>query len=192
MPSAPPAAPPPRLVLVAAAALLDTRGRVLLARRPPGKPLAGLWEFPGGKVEPSDASPEAALARELREELGVEVAAGDLFPLAFASHAYGGGASTASDGAESNADGGDGTSGGVPATKQAPFHLLMPLWGCRRWAGAPAALEGQELAWAAAVELDGFAMPPADAPLLPAVRAAMAAAAAAGGAEAAAAADQGR
>jgi 8-oxo-dGTP diphosphatase len=165
MPPAPLAAPPPRLVLVAAAALLDARGRVLLARRPPGKPLAGLWEFPGGKVEPSDASPESALARELQEELGITVAPGDLFPLAFASHAYG----------DSSA---------------ADFHLLMPLWGLRRWAGAPAALEGQELAWVSASELDGFAMPPADAPLLPAVRAAMAAAAAAGGAEAAA--DQGR
>ena len=123
------------LLLVVAAALVDTEGRVLIAQRPPGKQLAGLWEFPGGKLDPGER-PEQALARELAEELGIEVATADLAPLTFASHAY------------------------------EAFHLLMPLYLCRRWRGEPHAREGQTLAWARPSALDAARMPPADAPLI--------------------------
>jgi 8-oxo-dGTP diphosphatase len=125
-----------RVVLVAAVALVDTDGRVLLARRPEGKSMAGLWEFPGGKVEPGE-TPEAALIRELAEELGIDVKASCLAPLTFASHGY------------------------------ENFHLLMPLYVCRRWTGTPHAREGQELAWVAPLRLGQYPMPPADKPLIP-------------------------
>ncbi len=140
-----------RLVLVVAAMLIDGNGRVLAAERPPGKSLAGLWEFPGGKVEPGE-TPEAALVRELEEELGIAVAPGDCEPLAFASHGYG------------------------------DFHLLMPCWIVRRWAGAPAGRQGQALRWVTPAELAVLPMPPADAPLLVALRQYLAVKAAAGGA----------
>jgi len=123
------------LLLVAAAGLIDPDGRVLLARRPEGKPLAGLWEFPGGKVRPGE-TPEAALIRELKEELGIDVSAACLAPFAFASHSY-------------------------PA-----FHLLMPLFLCRRWQGQVTAREGQALAWVRPQRLSDYAMPPADRPLV--------------------------
>ncbi len=122
-------------MLVAAAALVDVDNRVLLARRPPGKPLAGLWEFPGGKVGP-DETPEAALVRELQEELGIDTATACLAPFTFASHRY------------------------------PEFHLLMPLFVCRKWRGIAAAREGQELAWVRKQRLRDFAMPPADVPLV--------------------------
>jgi 8-oxo-dGTP diphosphatase len=125
-----------RLVLVAACALVDVDGRVLLTRRPEGKTMAGLWEFPGGKVEP-DELPEQTLIRELREELGIDVTQACLAPLTFASHRY------------------------------ADFHLLMPLWICRRWEGIVTALEGQELAWVRPQRLRDYPMPPADEPLIP-------------------------
>ena len=125
-----------RVVLVAAVALVDTDGRVLLARRPEGKSMAGLWEFPGGKVEPGE-TPEAALIRELAEELGIDVKASCLAPLTFASHGY------------------------------ENFHLLMPLYVCRRWTGTPQAREGQELAWVPPLRLGQYPMPPADKPLIP-------------------------
>lgn len=124
----------PPLVLVAAAALVDGDGRVLIARRPEGRSMAGLWEFPGGKVEPGEA-PEAALIRELGEELGIDAAANCLAPLTFASHRY------------------------------PDFHLLMPLYVCRVWTGAVAAREGQSLAWVRPVRLGDYRMPPADRPL---------------------------
>lgn len=123
------------LVLVAAVALVDADGRVLLARRPAGKPMAGLWEFPGGKVNPGEA-PERALVRELREELGVDTAESCFAPFTFASHRY------------------------------PDFHLLMPLYVCRRWSGTPTAHEGQELAWVRPVRLGDYPMPPADRPLV--------------------------
>jgi 8-oxo-dGTP diphosphatase len=122
------------LVLVAACVLLDGNRRILIAKRPPGRSLAGLWEFPGGKVEPGE-SPEHALVRELAEELGIEIAAADLAPLTFASHAY------------------------------PDFHLLMPLFLCRRWRGEVRPHEGQELLWVIPAELVSYAMPPADEPL---------------------------
>ena len=122
------------LLLVAACVLLDGDGRILIAKRPPGRSLAGLWEFPGGKVEPGE-SPEHALVRELAEELGIEIAAADLAPLTFASHAY------------------------------PDFHLLMPLFLCRRWRGEVTPHEGQELLWVKPAELVSYAMPPADEPL---------------------------
>lgn len=122
------------IVIVAACALLDPEGAVLIAKRPAGRPLAGLWEFPGGKVETGER-PEDALIRELREELGIEIAAGDLTPLTFASHAY------------------------------PEFHLLMPVYLCRRWRGAAAAHEGQELLWVKPDTLHLYDMPPADEPL---------------------------
>lgn len=124
-----------KLVLVAACALVDGRGRVLVAKRPEGKAMAGLWEFPGGKVETGE-TPEHCLVRELDEELGVRVAARDLAPFAFASHAY------------------------------EEFHLLMPLYLCRAFAGKPQAREAAEIRWCAPEDLSGLAMPPADAPLV--------------------------
>jgi 8-oxo-dGTP diphosphatase len=122
------------ILLVAACALVDADGRVLLAKRPPGKPLAGLWEFPGGKIEAGE-TPEAALIRELKEELDIDVAAKCLAPLSFASHSY------------------------------PEFHLLMPLFVCRRWEGDVAPLQDQHLAWVRARKLAEYAMPPADEPL---------------------------
>ena len=124
-----------KLLLVVAAALVDADNRVLLAQRPQGKRMAGLWEFPGGKVKPGE-SPEAALIRELREELGIEVQAPCLAPLTFASHDYG------------------------------DFHLLMPLYVCRKWQGLVRPLEGQKLAWVEKRRLREYPMPPADEPLV--------------------------
>lgn len=126
-------------LLVVAVALIDADGRVLLAQRPPGKSLAGLWEFPGGKVEPGEV-PEAALIRELHEELGIDTWSSCLAPLTFASHSY------------------------------PDFHLLMPLFACRRWKGTPQAREGQTLAWVRANALKDYPMPPADLPLIPILR----------------------
>jgi 8-oxo-dGTP diphosphatase len=126
---------PTRVVLVAAAALVDADNRVLLARRPPGKPLAGLWEFPGGKVA-QDETPEAALVRELHEELGIDASTACLAPFTFASHRY------------------------------PDFHLLMPLFVCRKWRGIVTAREGQELAWVRKQRLGDYKMPPADVPLV--------------------------
>jgi 8-oxo-dGTP diphosphatase len=127
------------LLLVAACALVDVDGRVLLARRPEGKKMAGLWEFPGGKLNPGE-TPEAALIRELKEELDIDVSAACLAPFAFASHDYD------------------------------RFHLLMPLFLCRRWKGLPKPREGQTLAWVRPNKLTDFEMPPADKPLIPLLR----------------------
>jgi len=124
-----------KIVLVAACALVDADGRVLLAQRPEGKPMAGLWEFPGGKVEAGER-PELSLIRELKEELGISVKEDCLAPLTFASHAY------------------------------PDFHLLMPLYVCRRWEGTVTALEGQNLAWVRPNKLRDYEMPPADVPLI--------------------------
>lgn len=124
------------IVLAVAVALIDADGRVLIARRPVGRPMAGLWEFPGGKVNAGE-TPEAALIRELREELAIDVTQSCLAPLTFASHGY------------------------------ADFHLLMPLYVCRRWTGTVTAVEGQDLKWVTALRLRDFAMPPADLPLIP-------------------------
>jgi 8-oxo-dGTP diphosphatase len=132
---APDALKPVRLLLVAACALIDADGRVLLAQRPSGKSMAGLWEFPGGKVDPGE-SPEASLIRELNEELGIVVQENCLAPLSFASHRY------------------------------ADFHLLMPLYVCRRWEGIVRAREAQKLAWVRPGRLRDYPMPPADAPLI--------------------------
>ena len=127
------------IVLVAAVALVDADGRVLLARRPPGKAMAGLWEFPGGKLAVGE-TPEQALIRELREELGIDTEQSCLAPLAFASHGYD------------------------------DFHLLMPLYVCRVWHGTVVPREGQELRWVRPARLRDFPMPPADAPLIPVLR----------------------
>ncbi|MEM9708316.1 MAG: (deoxy)nucleoside triphosphate pyrophosphohydrolase [Pseudomonadota bacterium] len=128
-----------KVVLVSAVALVDPDGRILLAQRPEGKSMAGLWEFPGGKVEP-DETPESALIRELDEELGINTWASCLAPLTFASHRY-----------ES-------------------FHLLMPLFACRKWEGAPQPQEGQALKWVRPKDLRDYPMPPADLPLIPILR----------------------
>ncbi|MEM6667341.1 MAG: (deoxy)nucleoside triphosphate pyrophosphohydrolase [Pseudomonadota bacterium] len=125
-----------RIVLVAACALVDIDGRVLIAKRPEGKAMAGLWEFPGGKVEPGE-TPEAALIRELNEELSIDVTAACLAPLSFASHAY------------------------------EDWHLLMPLYICPTGSGQVQPREGQETRWVRPVRLRDFPMPPADAPLIP-------------------------
>ena len=125
-----------KVVLVVAAALIDADGRVLLAQRPKGKALEGLWEFPGGKMDPGEA-PEDALIRELREELGIEVKPACLAPLTFASHSY------------------------------EDFHLLMPLYVCRRWEGLVQPLDQQALKWVRPKDLRSYPMPPADAPLIP-------------------------
>ncbi|WP_109563122.1 (deoxy)nucleoside triphosphate pyrophosphohydrolase [Jannaschia seohaensis] len=127
------------VVLVSAVALVDADGRVLLAQRPEGKSMAGLWEFPGGKVEPGE-SPEVALIRELQEELGIDTWASCLAPLTFASHAY------------------------------SDFHLLMPLFVCRKWNGIPKSNENQALAWVKPMKLRDYPMPPADLPLIPILR----------------------
>jgi 8-oxo-dGTP diphosphatase len=138
-PTAAGATGPGRILLVAACALIDPDGRVLLARRPEGKPMAGLWEFPGGKVQAGE-TPEAALIRELKEELAIDVAESCLAPFAFASHPLG------------------------------ERHLLMPLYLCRRWEGRVAPLEGQALAWVRPNKLADYAMPPADRPLVALLR----------------------
>jgi len=127
-----------KLLLVVAAALIDTDGRVLIAQRPEGKSLGGLWEFPGGKVEPGER-PEETLIRELAEELNITVKEPCLAPLSFASHGYN------------------------------DFHLLMPLYVCRRWEGFPQAVEHQAIRWVAPNRLREFPMPPADEPLIPAL-----------------------
>jgi 8-oxo-dGTP diphosphatase len=124
-----------KVVLVAACALVDTDGRVLIAQRPQGKPMAGLWEFPGGKIENGER-PEDTLIRELKEELGITVNDACLAPLTFASHSY------------------------------PDFHLLMPLFVCRRWEGILVATEGQQLAWVKPNRLRDYKMPPADVPLI--------------------------
>ncbi|MEO0937489.1 MAG: (deoxy)nucleoside triphosphate pyrophosphohydrolase [Pseudomonadota bacterium] len=128
-----------KVVLVSAVALIDVDGRVLLAQRPAGKSMAGLWEFPGGKVEPGE-SPEAALMRELHEELGIETWESCLAPLTFASHGYD------------------------------DFHLLMPLFACRKWNGTPMPKEGQVLKWVAPRDMRAYPMPAADIPLIPVLR----------------------
>jgi 8-oxo-dGTP diphosphatase len=128
-----------RTVLVSAVALIDPDGRVLLAQRPEGKSLAGLWEFPGGKVEPGE-TPEVALIRELHEELGIDTWASCLAPLTFASHTYD------------------------------DFHLLMPLFACRKWQGIVHGREGQNLAWVKPNALRDYPMPPADIPLITILR----------------------
>jgi 8-oxo-dGTP diphosphatase len=128
-----------RLLLVAACALVDADGRVLVAQRPAGRRMAGLWEFPGGKIEAGER-PEETLIRELAEELGILVEEACLAPFTFASHSY------------------------------PDFHLLMPLYLCRRWAGTVSPLEGQALKWLRPKDLSGIPMPPADVPLIPMLR----------------------
>lgn len=128
-----------KIVLVVAVALVDADGRVLLAQRPAGKAMAGLWEFPGGKVHEGE-TPEAALIREIKEELGIDTSEACLAPFTFASHRY-----------ES-------------------FHLLMPLYLCRRWSGIVTPREGQSLAWVRPLKMDQYPMPPADKPLVAMLR----------------------
>ena len=128
-----------KIILVAAVALIDADGRVLLAQRPAGKSMAGLWEFPGGKIEPGE-TPEAALVRELHEELGIETWNSCLAPLTFASHTYD------------------------------DFHLLMPLFACRKWNGIVQPKEGQTLKWVYPKDFSNYPMPPADIPLIPILR----------------------
>lgn len=127
------------VVLVAAVALVDVDGRVLLAQRPEGKSMAGLWEFPGGKIEAGE-TPEAALIREMKEELGIDIQSACLAPFTFASHAY------------------------------ETFHLLMPLYLCRRWQGTPRSLEGQALKWVRPREMGDYPVPPADVSLIAMLR----------------------
>jgi 8-oxo-dGTP diphosphatase len=129
----------PRILLVAAAALVDVDNRVLIAERPAGKAMAGLWEFPGGKVADGE-TPEAALTRELAEELSIEVCETCLAPFTFASYAY------------------------------PEFHLLMPLYLCRNWEGEISPREGQRVKWVRAIRLQDYPMPPADLPLIPMLR----------------------
>ena len=128
-----------KVILVSAVALIDVDGRVLLSQRPAGKPMAGLWEFPGGKVEPQE-TPEAALIRELQEELGIDTWASCLAPLTFASHSYD------------------------------DFHLIMPLFACRKWQGTPTPREGQVLKWVRPSAMRDYPMPAADLPLIPILR----------------------
>lgn len=130
---------PVKTVLVSAVALIDKEGRILLAQRPEGKSMAGLWEFPGGKVEVGE-TPEHALIRELQEELGIDTWESCLAPLTFASHSY------------------------------EKFHLLMPLFACRKWDGIPQPREGQVLKWVRPADLRDYPMPPADIPLIPILR----------------------
>ena len=128
-----------RIVLVVACALIDPDGRVLIAQRPPGKQMAGLWEFPGGKIEAGER-PEDALIRELKEELGITVKEACLAPFTFASHSY------------------------------SDFHLMMPLYVCRRWEGTPASQEHSEIKWVKPRDLSQYPMPAADIPLIPMLR----------------------
>lgn len=128
-----------KTLLVSAVALIDVDGRILLAQRPEGKSMAGLWEFPGGKIEPGE-TPEAALIRELHEELGIETWESCLAPLTFASHSY------------------------------EDFHLLMPLFACRKWSGQVQPREGQTLKWVKSNDLRNYPMPAADVPLIPILR----------------------
>lgn len=128
-----------KTVLVSAVALIDTDAKVLLAQRPEGKSMAGLWEFPGGKVEPGE-TPEAALVRELKEELGIDTWQSCLAPLTFASHSYN------------------------------DFHLLMPVFACRKWEGIVSPQEGQKLAWVEPKKMRDYPMPPADVPLIAMLR----------------------
>ena len=139
MPTTEPDPITPPVVLVVAVALVDVDGRVLIAQRPEGKAMAGLWEFPGGKVDEGEA-PEAALIRELQEEIGIDVTENCLAPLTFASHAY------------------------------EAFHLLMPLYVCRVWEGTVTPREGQALKWVRPLDLRNYPMPPADVPLVAMLR----------------------
>ena len=137
--------PKPEIVLVSAIALIDSDGRVLLAQRPDGKSMAGLWEFPGGKIEPNE-TPEEALIRELDEELGINTSASCLAPISFTSHTY-------------------------TTTKTNPaFHLLMLLYVCRRWEGRPRPIEGGKLKWVHAQQLTDYPMPAADIQLIAALQ----------------------
>ena len=133
------------MLLVSAVALIDRDGRVLLAQRPEGKTMAGLWEFPGGKIEPGE-TPEKALIRELDEELGINTAASCLAPLSFASHSYG------------------------PSDNRPAFHLLMMLFVCRRWQGRPQPIEGGALKWVRPQQLRDYPMPDAYIPLISALQ----------------------